>query len=183
MIAGKALRYKSILASVLSLRGQGIFLEHLPKSDMFDSFSSPLPQVLHTPSFWCWSQSPGEGGRKKKAEDSCYGLSGTEASTENSVKPGRERGELEHFIIQQYLGVWVYVCVRSCVYVCAHVCVCVCNRKTSRHYLIDITKCFCCRENRQAGMSLRFKCWGLRVWSSRNNVMKRIKREPVIVVN
>lgn len=53
MIAGKALRYKSIVASVLSHRGQGIFLEHLPKSDMFDFFSSPLPQVLHTPSFWC----------------------------------------------------------------------------------------------------------------------------------
>lgn len=38
----------------------GVFLEHLPKSDMFDSFSSPLLQVLHTPFAWCWSLSPGE---------------------------------------------------------------------------------------------------------------------------
>lgn len=117
MIAGKVLRYKSILPSVLLLRGQGIFLEHLPKSDMFDSFSSPLPQVLHTPSFWSWSQSPGE---KKKAEASCYGLSGTEAKTRQ-----RER-ELEHFIIQQYLGVWVYACV--CVRAQQR------DRESSRHY-------------------------------------------------
>ncbi len=88
MIAGKALRYKSILACILSPGGQRIFLEHLPKSDMFDSFSSPPPRVLHTPSFWCWSLSPGE---RKKGEDRCNGLSGTQASSENSVKPGRER--------------------------------------------------------------------------------------------
>lgn len=62
-IVGKALGWKSISSIILSFRDQGIFLEHLPKSDMFDSFSSPLLQVLHTPSFWCWSQSPEE--RKK----------------------------------------------------------------------------------------------------------------------
>lgn len=41
-------------------KARGVFLEHLPKSDMFDSFSSPLLQVLHTPFAWCWSLSPGE---------------------------------------------------------------------------------------------------------------------------
>lgn len=51
-------------------RAWGVFLEHLPKSDMFDSFSSPLPQVVHTLSAWCWSLSPGEMG--EKAKDNCY---------------------------------------------------------------------------------------------------------------
>lgn len=163
MIAGKALRYKSILASVLSLRGQGIFLEHLPKSDMFDSFSSPLHQVLHTPSFWCWSQSPGER-KKSRGWLLCF-VRNRSFLRELSETRQRER-ELEHFIIQQYLGVWVYVCG----FMCICVCVCARNRETERDFQRlsnRYYKMFLLPENRQeAGMILRFNCWGCRVWSS-----------------
>lgn len=93
IIAGNTFRYKSISVFVLSLRGQSIFLEHLPKSDMFDSFSSPLLQVLHTPSFWYRSQSPGE---KKSRRWLLWCV----RNRSFSVRISRRKRELEHFIIQ-----------------------------------------------------------------------------------
>lgn len=88
---------------------------------MFDSFSSPQPQVLHTLSVWWWSLSPVErgegrrgGGEREKAEDSCCGLSGTQASAENSA-----RDEGKHVIMQPVLGVRVHKCVRLPVCKCA----------------------------------------------------------------
>lgn len=85
----------------------GVFSEHLPKSDMFDSFSSPQPQVLHTLSVWCWSPSPVERGGGEKAEDSCCGLSGTQASTEHSAR--REDGGSWSTLLCSHL--YVRVCI------------------------------------------------------------------------
>lgn len=91
MIAGKALRYKSILASVLFAQWLGCIFGALTKVwHVWFFFFTSASSASHSFRLVLISVSWGERG--EKAEDSCYGLSGTQASSENSVKLGRERG-------------------------------------------------------------------------------------------
>lgn len=91
MIAGKALRYKSILASVLFVQWLGCIFGALTKVwHVWFFFFTSASSASHSFRLVLISVSWGERG--EKAEDSCYGLSGTQAPSENSVKLGRERG-------------------------------------------------------------------------------------------
>lgn len=92
MIVGETLRYKSIFSLCPFSHRPGVYFWSTYQS------LTCLILFLHL-CLECFTLLPSGAdlcllGREsgEKAEDSCYGLSGIQASSENSAKPGGERG-------------------------------------------------------------------------------------------
>lgn len=113
MIVGEALRYKSIFSLCPFSQWPGVYFWSTYQS------LTCLILFLHL-CLECFALLPSGAdlcllGREsgEKAEDSCYGLSGTQASSENSVKLGRERGSWSVSLFSRIeVCVFVFQCAR-----------------------------------------------------------------------